>query len=46
MAVEKHLAEVQQAYAIASLTLDQAKVAKDTADLQDAAQKDLDTGPG
>lgn len=40
--VEKHLAEVQQAYAIASLTLDQAKAAKETADLQDAAQKNLD----
>ncbi len=43
IATEKRLAEAQEAYAIASQTLDEAKAAKDTADLQDAAQKVFDS---
>ncbi len=39
---EKRLAEAQAAFAIAQQTLDQAKAAKDTTDLQDAAQKVFD----
>ncbi len=43
IATEKRLAEAQAAYAIANQTLEEAKAAKDTADLQDAAQKVYDS---
>ncbi len=39
---EKRLIQAEQAYTIAQTTLDDAKAAKDTTDIQDAAQKDLD----
>ncbi len=43
IAIEQRLAEAQQAYTIALQVLDQAKAAKNTADLSDSAQKQLDT---
>jgi multidrug resistance efflux pump len=41
--VEQHLAEAQQAYLIAVQVLDQAKAAKNTVDLSNSAQKQLDS---
>ncbi|HEX7621155.1 MAG TPA: efflux RND transporter periplasmic adaptor subunit [Anaerolineales bacterium] len=43
VSVEKRLAQAEQAYTIAQATLNDAKAARDTTDLQDAAQKDLDS---
>lgn len=43
VAAEKRLAEAQQAYIIHQLTLDQAKAAKKSEELSDAAQKNLDS---
>ncbi len=43
ISAEKNLAQAEQAYAIAQTTLNDAKAAKDTADIQDAAQKDFDS---
>jgi HlyD family secretion protein len=43
VSAEKRLDQAEQAYIIAQTTLDDAKAAKDTTDIQDAAQKDLDS---
>jgi len=43
ISTEERLAQAEQAYTIAQKTLNDAKSAKDTTDLQDAAQKDLDS---
>jgi multidrug efflux pump subunit AcrA (membrane-fusion protein) len=43
ISTEERLAQAEQAYTIAQKTLNDAKAAKDTTDLQDAAQKDLDS---
>jgi len=43
LSAEKRLARAEQAYAIAKTTLNDAKAAKDTTDIQDAAQNDLDS---
>ncbi len=43
MAAEKRLAQAQAAYVVNQLTLDQAKAAKVTTSLQDAAQKNMNS---
>ena len=40
---EKRLAQAEQAYTIAQTTLNDARAARDTTDIQDAAQKDFDS---
>jgi len=43
VSAEKRLAQAEQAYTIAQTTLNDAMAAKDTTDIQDATQKDLDS---